>query len=107
MIDSGAAEARNAQNGRVSTRAIARAISWIGHPLVFVSVSVGIVVFYRLANRVGTSVLIALFLAVVLSLGKVFQRSRSSIFGTTTIGGVSFAFPSIAFCVVLLKKAES
>src|SRR5207244_13239927 len=48
----------------------------------------------------------ALFLAAVLSLGKVFQRLRSSIFGTTTIGGVSFAFPSIAFCVVLLKQAE-
>jgi hypothetical protein len=49
-----------------STWRLARAISWIGHPLVFVSGSVAIVVFYRLANRVGVSVLIALVLAVVL-----------------------------------------
>ena len=54
------------QNSRVRTLGIARAISWIGHPLVFVSVSVAIIVFYRLANRVGLSVLAALILAVVL-----------------------------------------
>jgi membrane-associated phospholipid phosphatase len=45
---------------------IARAISWIGHPLVFVSVSLGVIVFFRLANRVGVSVLLALIFAVVL-----------------------------------------
>jgi hypothetical protein len=45
---------------------IARAISWIGHPLVFVSVSLGLIVFFRLANRVGVSVLLALMFAVVL-----------------------------------------
>ena len=45
---------------------IARTISWIGHPLVFVSVSVALVVFWRLANRVGLLVLLALIVAVVL-----------------------------------------
>ena len=54
------------QNRRFRTLGFARAISWIGHPLVFVSISVGIIVFYKLANRVGVSVLAALMLAVVL-----------------------------------------
>ena len=45
---------------------LARAISWIGHPLVFVSISLAIIVSMRLANRVGVSVLLALVLAVVL-----------------------------------------
>jgi len=44
----------------------ARAISWIGHPLVFVSVSLAIIVVSRLANRVGILVLAALIFAVVL-----------------------------------------
>ena len=45
---------------------IARAISWIGHPLVFVSASLTLIVIFRLANRVGVSVLFALVFAVVL-----------------------------------------
>ena len=49
----------------VATR-LARAISWIAHPLVFVSISVGLIVVWRLANRVGLLVLLALVLAVVL-----------------------------------------
>ena len=35
------------------------------------------------------------------------NRSRSSGVGTVRIGGVSRTLPSIAFCVVLLKKAAS
>lgn len=49
-----------------SATRIARAISWVGHPLVIVSISLGIIVAERLANRVGVSVLLALILAVVL-----------------------------------------
>src|SRR5689334_7526143 len=64
MIDQ--AETPAGQNSRILTASLARVISWIGHPLVFVSISVGIIVFYRLANRVGVSVLLALILAVVL-----------------------------------------
>ena len=64
MTDSGPDDAPEGENSRIVS--VARAVSWIGHPLVFVSVSVAIIVFYRLANRVGISVLIALFLAVVL-----------------------------------------
>ena len=44
----------------------ARVISWIGHPLVFVSASLAIIVVSRLANRVGVLVLAALIFAVVL-----------------------------------------
>lgn len=45
---------------------IARTISWVGNPLVFVSVSLTLIVIFRLANRVGVSVLGALVFAVVL-----------------------------------------
>src|SRR4051794_27232146 len=55
----------NAVPAGIASR-FARAISWIGHPLVFVSISLGIIVSMRLANRVGVSVLLALVLAVVL-----------------------------------------
>lgn len=64
MSESGGGHTPEGRNGWAV--GIARAISWIGHPLVFASVSMGIVVFYRLANRVGMSVLAALFLSVVL-----------------------------------------
>src|ERR1700730_1798021 len=43
----------------------ARIISWIGHPLVFVPVSLAIVVTTRLAPRVGIPILGVLFLFVI------------------------------------------
>ncbi len=43
----------------------ARIISWIGHPLVFVPVSLAIVVATQLALRVGLPILGALFLCVI------------------------------------------
>jgi hypothetical protein len=49
-----------------ATARFARAISWIGHPLVFVTVSVGLVVLSRLANRTGLIVLLTLFVSVIL-----------------------------------------
>src|SRR5207237_9813908 len=45
----------------------ARAISWIGHPLVFVTVSVGLVISARLANRTGFIILLTLFFCVILT----------------------------------------
>lgn len=48
-----------------ATARFARAISWIGHPLVFVSISVAIVVTMRLAPRIGLPILAALFLSVI------------------------------------------
>jgi len=44
----------------------ARAVSWMGHPLVFVTVSVGIVVVSRLARRDALSILPVLFVSVIL-----------------------------------------
>src|SRR4051812_15274390 len=57
---------------------IARWVSWIGHPLVFVSLSLAIVVWFRLANRVGVSALAALILAVVLPIGVLLFRGVRS-----------------------------
>lgn len=45
---------------------MARFISWIGHPLVFVTISVGIVVETQLASRAAMSILGTLFLCVIL-----------------------------------------
>lgn len=50
---------------KVATR-IARAISWAGHPLVFVSVAVAIVVATQLAARAAFPILATLFLSVIL-----------------------------------------
>jgi hypothetical protein len=44
----------------------ARALSWLGHPLVFVTVTVGIVVGSRLARRDALSVLLILFVSIIL-----------------------------------------
>ena len=44
-----------------SATQFARAVSWMGHPLVFVTVSVGIVVVSRLARRDALSILLVLF----------------------------------------------
>ena len=49
-----------------SVKLFARAISWVGHPLVFVTVAIGIVVGSRLARRDAFSVLLILFVSVIL-----------------------------------------
>jgi len=49
-----------------SATQFARAVSWMGHPLVFVTVSVGIVVVSRLARRDALSILLVLFVSVIL-----------------------------------------
>ncbi len=49
-----------------SATQFARAVSWMGHPLVFVTVSVGIVVASRLARRDALSILPVLFVSVIL-----------------------------------------
>ena len=57
---------------------LARAISWIGHPLVFVSASLALIVWFRLANRIGISALGAVILAVVLPIGVLLFRGVRS-----------------------------
>ena len=49
-----------------SATQFARAVSWMGHPLVFVTVSVGIVVVSRLTRRDALSILLVLFVSVIL-----------------------------------------
>ncbi|MDQ2824503.1 MAG: hypothetical protein M3R29_03555 [Verrucomicrobiota bacterium] len=49
-----------------ATARFARIVSWIGHPLVFITVSVALVVISRLANRAGLIVLLTLFVSVIL-----------------------------------------
>jgi hypothetical protein len=57
---------------------LARAVSWIGHPLVFVSLSIGVVIALRLANRVGVAVLLALLLTVTLPMALLLFRGVRS-----------------------------
>lgn len=45
---------------------LARCISWIGHPLVFISLSVAIIIILRLANRAGLALLLTLLVTLIL-----------------------------------------
>ena len=56
-------------SGQVLARRLAVIVSWIGHPLVFVTISVGIVVVTQLASRSAIPLLIALFLSLIAPTG--------------------------------------
>ena len=45
---------------------LARCVSWIGHPLVFISLSVAIIIILRLANRAGLALLLTLLVTLIL-----------------------------------------
>lgn len=53
---------------------LARAISWIGHPLVFISLAMLVIVALRLANRAGLAVLLTLLVCVVLPMAMLLLR---------------------------------
>jgi membrane-associated phospholipid phosphatase len=53
----------------ILARRLAAIVSWIGHPLVFVTMCVGIVVVTQLTSRPASIILGALFLSVVLPMG--------------------------------------
>ena len=53
----------------ILSRRLAVIVSWIGHPLVFVTISVGIVVTTQLASRLAISLLAAIFLSVIAPTG--------------------------------------
>ncbi len=57
------------EESRTLALRLATLFSWIGHPLVFVTVTVGTVVGTQLASRAATSILLALFLSVILPVG--------------------------------------
>ena len=56
----------------------ARWVSWIGHPLVFITLSVGIIIVLRLANRAGLALLLTLFATVILPMALLLFRGFQS-----------------------------
>ena len=49
-----------------STVIFARWVSWIGHPLVFISLSIAIIIILRAANRTGLTLCLTLLVTVIL-----------------------------------------
>jgi len=60
------------------TVVFARWISRIGHPLVFISLSVGIIIALRLANRAGLALLLTLLATVILPMALLLLRGVQS-----------------------------
>ena len=56
----------------------ARWVSWIGHPLVFISLSVGIIIALRLANRAGLTLSLTLLATVILPMALLLFRGFQS-----------------------------
>ncbi len=56
----------------------ARWVSWIGHPLVFISLSVGIIIALRLANRAGLALSLTLLATVILPMALLLFRGFQS-----------------------------
>jgi len=54
------------RHGRPSTLIVARWVSWIGHPLVFITLSIATIVILRAANRTGLAVFLTLLISVIL-----------------------------------------
>ena len=57
---------------------LARWVSWIGHPLVFITLSVGTIIVLRLANRAGLALLLTLFATVILPMALLLFRGFRS-----------------------------
>lgn len=62
----------------ILARRLAGAISWVGHPLVFISLTVVVVVALRLANRAGLTVLLTLLVCVVIPMALLLFRGVRS-----------------------------
>jgi membrane-associated phospholipid phosphatase len=56
----------------------ARWVSWIGHPLVFISLSVAIIVVLRLATRAGLALLLTLLTTLILPMALLLFRGARS-----------------------------
>src|SRR6266852_2486252 len=63
------ADCRSCPMSILSPRRLAILVSWIGHPLVFVTISVGIVMTTQLASRAAIPLLAALFLSLIAPTG--------------------------------------
>jgi hypothetical protein len=62
----------------ILARRLARAVSWIGHPLVFISLAMLVVVALRAANRAGLAVLLTLLVCVVIPMALLLFRGVRS-----------------------------
>lgn len=60
------------------TVVFAQWVSWIGHPLVFISLSVGIIIAFRLANRAGVALSLTLLATVILPMALLLFRGVQS-----------------------------
>jgi hypothetical protein len=60
------------------TLLFARWVSWIGHPLVFITLSVGIIIALRFANRAGLALLLTLLATVILPMALLLFRGFQS-----------------------------
>ena len=60
------------------TVVFAQWVSWIGHPLVFISLSVGIIIASRLANRAGLALSLTLLATVILPMALLLFRGFQS-----------------------------
>jgi hypothetical protein len=60
------------------TVVFARWVSWIGHPLIFITLSVGIIIALRLANRAGLALSLTLLATVVLPMALLLFRGFQS-----------------------------
>ena len=56
-------------------RRLAAAVSWVGHPLVFISLAMLVVVALRVANRAGLAVLLTLLVCVVIPMALLLFRN--------------------------------
>jgi hypothetical protein len=61
-----------------ATAVFARWVSWIGHPLVFITLSVGIIIALRLANRAGLTLSLTLLATVILPMALLLFRGFKS-----------------------------
>lgn len=59
-------------------RRLAAAVSWVGHPLVFISLAMLVVVALRVANRAGLAVLLTLLVGVVIPMALLLFRGVRS-----------------------------
>ena len=70
----------------ILVRRLARTVSWIGHPLVFITLAVGVVVVLRLANRAGLTILLTLLVCVILPMALLlFRGVRSGRWGDADV----------------------
>ncbi len=60
------------------TVVFARWVSWVGHPLVFITLSVAIIIALRLANRAGLALLLTLLVTVILPMALLLFRGCQS-----------------------------